>query len=101
MRRRLRDNLFWVACLLSFLLIVAPALSVIISVFHQAAPSLSLSLLTKPTTGTGGGLQNAILGSLLLLLGVLVVAGTIGVAAGIYLAEFSSSRLGGVLRFLS
>ncbi len=99
MRRTLRNRLFWGLCILAFLLIIAPALSVLISVFHQAAPSLGLSLLTKGTNG--GGLQNAILGSLLLLVGVLIVAGTIGVAAGIYLAEFSSSRLGGLLRFLS
>ena len=37
------------------------------------------------------GLQNAILGTLLLLVGVLIIAGTIGVGAGIYLAEFGGA----------
>lgn len=99
--RRGRDRVFWAVCGLGLALIVAPALSVLISVFHQAAPSLSLSLLTNPTNGDHGGLANAILGTLLLLLGVLIIAGTVGVAAGIYLAEFATPRGGAVLRFCS
>jgi phosphate transport system permease protein len=97
--RNLRDYVFWGCCTLAFILIVSPALSVLISVFHQAAPSFGWSLFTKKTPENG--LQNAILGTLLLLLGVLIIAGTIGVTAGIYLAEFSSPKSGGVLRFLS
>ncbi|MDQ6785100.1 MAG: phosphate ABC transporter permease PstA [Actinomycetota bacterium] len=101
LRRRLRDNVFWALCLLAFALIVAPALSVLVSVFHQAAPAFSLDLFTKPTAGDHGGLSNAILGTLMLLLGVLIIAGTVGVCAGVYLAEFSSPKIGRVLRFFS
>lgn len=101
LRRRLGDKFFWFVCLSAFALIMAPALSVLVSVFHQAAPSLSLSLLTQPTKGDHGGLRNAIFGTLLLLVGVLAFAGTVGVAAGIYLAEFASPRAGRVLRFFS
>jgi phosphate transport system permease protein len=32
---------------------------------------------------------------------VLIIAGVVGVGAGVYLAEYSTSRLGGVLRFMS
>ncbi|MGH9078187.1 MAG: PstA family ABC transporter permease [Acidimicrobiales bacterium] len=99
-RRRARDWALWIACGLSFALIAAPALSVIFSVFHRAWPGLDLSLLTRRTVVTAG-LQNAILGTLVLLLGVLVVAGTVGVAAGIWLAELAPPRTGSVLRFLS
>jgi phosphate transport system permease protein len=99
-RRRARDWVFWALCILAFVVIAAPALSVLISVFHQAAPGLDLSLFTK-TTVTTAGLRNAILGTLVLLLGVLIVAGIIGVAAGVWLAEFAPGRLGGTLRFLS
>jgi phosphate transport system permease protein len=98
--RRLGDRLFWGLCGLAFALIAAPCLSVIISVFHQAAPGFGLSLITD-TTQTTAGLQNAILGTLLLLLGVLTVAGTVGVAAGVWLAELAPPRLGAPLRFLS
>ncbi len=99
--RRTRNRIFWGLCVVAFAFIVLPAVSIIISVFHQAWPSLSPRLLTQPTQGDHGGLQNAILGTLLLLLGVLIVAGTIGVTGGVYLAEFASSRLGSVLRFFS
>jgi phosphate transport system permease protein len=100
-RRSTTDRIFWGLGFLAFAIIIAPSISVIISVFHQAWGSLSWHLLTTPTEGTGGGLENAILGTLLLLLGVLVIAGTIGVSAGIFLAEYSTGRFGRVLRFLS
>lgn len=99
-RRRATDRLFWGACGLAFALIAAPSISVIASVFHQAFPVLGWSLFAH-TTHVIGGLQNAILGSLLLLVGVLIVAGTIGVAGGIYLAEFATGRTERVLRFFS
>lgn len=98
-RRQLTDRLFWAACGLAFLLIAAPAISVLVSVFHQALPALGWQLFTH-TTHTNG-LENAILGTLLLLLGVLIVAGTVGVAAGIYLAEFATGRTEKLLRFFS
>jgi phosphate transport system permease protein len=99
LRRRLADRLFWLLCGLAFLAIAAPAISVLVSVFHQALPALGWQLFTKRTDSTG--LQNAILGSLLLLVGVFVMAGTIGVGAGIYLAEFASGRTERLLRFFS
>lgn len=86
-------------CGLAFLLIAAPAVSMLVSVFHQALPALGWSLFTKRTNSIG--LQNAILGTLVLLVGVLVVAGSIGVAAGVYLAEYASGRSEKLLRFFS
>jgi phosphate transport system permease protein len=107
-RRLIKDKIFWGLCGLAFVLIAAPSISILISVFHQALPALGWQLFTH-TTGAGGGvsqsgasgLQNAILGTLYLLLGVLIVAGTIGVAAGIYLAEYATGRSERVLRFFS
>ena len=98
-RRRLTDRIFWALCALGFVLIAAPSVSMIVSVIHQAWPALGWSLFSQNTHGIG--LQNAILGSLLLLVGVLIVAGTIGVAAGIYLAEYASGRSERLLRFFS
>jgi phosphate transport system permease protein len=95
----LGDRVFWLACGLAFAVIAAPSLSVLISVFHQAFPAIGWQLFTKRTNTTG--LQNAILGSLLLLGGVLVMAGTIGIGAGLYLAEFATGRIGSFLRFFS
>lgn len=98
-RRKLRNAVFWGLCGLALAGIVAPAVSMLVSVFHQAAPVLGWSLLTHRTDAHG--IENAILGTLWLLLGVLVVAGTIGVAGGIYLAEFGQGRTARTLRFFS
>ncbi|HET6964801.1 MAG TPA: phosphate ABC transporter permease PstA [Acidimicrobiales bacterium] len=100
-RRHMTDWTFWALCGLGFVLIAAPSVSVLVAVIHQAWPSLSTDLFTKSTSGNGAGLQNAIFGTLLLLLGVLIVAGSVGVAAGIYLAEYASGRSEHVLRFFS
>jgi len=94
--------IFWVLCGLALLLIITPAVAVVVSVLVKAAPALRWSLLTNTTGDTANpGLQNAILGTLVLCLGVLVVAGSIGVLGGIYLAEFATGRLGSVLRSAS
>jgi phosphate transport system permease protein len=99
--RQVRDRLFWALCGLAFVVIAAPCIWVLISIFHQAWPQLGWHLISKNTNGVGGGLRNAIEGTLVLLVGVLIVAGIIGVAAGIYVAEFAPPRLGRVLRFFS
>ena len=101
MSRTLRNRLFFAACGLAFACIAAPAVSLLYSVFAKAAPAFGAALFTHPTNGSGGGLENAILGTLLLLVGVLIVAGSIGVAAGIYLAEYAPARVAGRLRLLS
>ena len=98
-RRKLQDWAFWATGGLAFVLIVAPAISIIVSVVHQALPALGWSLFTQRTNGVG--IQNAILGSLLLLAGVAIIGGSIGISAGVYLAEFATGRSEKVLRFFS
>ncbi len=88
--------LFWGLCLLSLALVIAPSLAIIASLLQQSWPALNINLFTN-TTATNG-LQNAILGSLLLMAGILVVAGPIGIAGGIYLAEFAPPTRAGILR---
>ncbi len=66
------------------------------SLLEQSAPALNLHLMTA-TTATNG-LQNTILGSVLLMAGILVVAGPVGIAGGIWLAEFAGPVRDGVLR---
>ncbi len=83
--------------------VVGPALLLIINVAAQAIPHWSWSVLTTVPLGNGGGLENAVLGTLVIMLGVLLLGGTTGVLAGIFLAEFVSvnrrgKERGGVLR---
>jgi phosphate transport system permease protein len=97
--RQVRSSAFWLLCGLALAIIVAPALAIIIGIISAAAPALSPSLLTH-TTQTDG-LQNAIVGTLVLSLGVLITAGTVGVLGGLYIAEFAPPRVASVLRFFS
>ena len=61
----------------------------------------ALSVLTTITQGTGGGLLNAIEGTLVLSVGALLLAVPFGVAAGIYSAEYRFSRWAVTIRFLA
>ena len=80
-RRRLDDRLAR-ADLRALLLIMAPAAWVLISIVAKAVPHWQWSVLWTPLTATGGGLRDQILGTLILMLGVFIIAGTIGVLAG-------------------
>ncbi len=91
-----RDLGFWALCFLALAVVVAPSLAMVGTLLQQAGPALSLHLLTATTANNG--LQNAVLGSLLIMLGVLLVAGPIGVLGGIYLAEFAPIGRAGLLR---
>ncbi|MDQ3755036.1 MAG: phosphate ABC transporter permease PstA [Acidobacteriota bacterium] len=65
--------------------------------------SLNLQFLTdipRPV-GEGGGIGNAIVGSLILLALASVVGLPLGIAAGVYLAEFGTNRFGDAVRFIA
>jgi len=65
--------------------------------------SLNLQFLTdipRPV-GEGGGIGNAIVGSIILLALASVTGLPLGIAAGIYLAEFGTGRFGGAVRFVA
>lgn len=68
----------------------------------QGISSLSFSFLIdspKPV-GEGGGIGNAILGSLVLLLLASVIGLPLGIAIGIYLSEFGTGKFGSLVRFM-
>jgi phosphate transport system permease protein len=71
----------------------------------KGAGALSLSMFTQDTPAAGsegGGLRNAILGSLMIVGLSTLVSTPVGVLAGIYLAEYGErSRFGQITRFVS
>ncbi len=71
----------------------------------QGLSALRPSIFTEITPGpgsVGGGLANAMAGSLILTFLGIVVATPVGVMAGTYLAEYSGrSKLGGTIRFVN
>jgi phosphate transport system permease protein len=97
--RHVKAYLFWAFCAISLAIIIIPAVDIIVSILRAAIPAMTPEILTQTTAH--GGLQNAILGTLLLGVGVLVTAAPVGILGGLYIAEFASPRVASVLRFFS
>jgi phosphate transport system permease protein len=94
-RRRISGVGFRIYTYLSLLLILAPAAWLLISVVTHALPHWKWGVLTQPLKGQTGGLRDQILGTLIIMAGVLVMAGTVGVLAGIHLSELAKTRKSG------
>jgi phosphate transport system permease protein len=93
--RRVSAIVFRAFTFLSLILIIGPAIWVLAGVVARAVPHWQWSVLTTKLTGQTGGLRDQILGTLVIMLGVLIVAGTVGVLAGIHLSELSKPRRNG------
>ena len=97
-RRKTVNALFWAACLSCLAVVVTPTLWMLIGVVDRAVPVFHFSVLVQDTQGNGGGLRNAIVGTVVLGLGVMLFGGTVSVLAGIYLSEFATGRRRSILR---
>ena len=97
-RRRCVNSLFWTACFCCLAMVIGPTLWMLIGVVGRALPVFHFSVLTQDSQGNGGGLRNAIIGTAVLGLGVMLVGGTVSVLAGVYLSEFATGRTRSVLR---
>ncbi len=93
-RRRVFAALFRAGTFLALGLVLAPAAWVLAGVVAKAAPHWHWSVLWTPLVSGNGGLEGPLVGTLVLMAGVLVIAGTVGVLAGIHLAELSRPRRG-------
>lgn len=91
-RRRAFTVLFRVGTFVALGVVVAPAVWVLVGVVAKAAPHWHWRVLWSPLVSGAGGLEGPLVGTLILMAGVLLVAGTIGVLAGVHLAELSRPR---------
>ena len=97
-RRKIVNALFWLACFSGLAVVIAPTLWMLVGVVGRALPVFRFSVLVQDTQGNGGGLRNAIVGTAVLGLGIMLVGGTVSVLAGIYLSEFAAGRARSILR---
>ena len=84
-------------------LVTAVLLLIIAYIAIRGVSSLSIEFLTdtpKPV-GEGGGIGNAIVGSVIMTLLAAVIGLPIGVAAGVYLAEYGRNWYGNAVRFVA
>ncbi len=103
-RRRRTDRMARLLAWLATLVALAFLASILVTLLYLGVPGLKPAVFTTVTKapGSGGGLANAIVGSLVQTgLGTLV--GTpIGIMVGTYLAEYAgTSALGNAVRFVS
>jgi phosphate transport system permease protein len=76
-------------------LCILPLIAVLVYILIKGFSSINLDLFTQlppPPGGVGGGIGNAMLGSIIVTSIAALIAIPIGVGAGIYLAEFSTGR---------
>ncbi len=106
LRRKIVNRFMVTLLVLTALLATVPLFSVFIYVCQQGLPALGLSFFTelpKPVGELGGGMANAIVGSLIIVTLGSVIGIPVGIATGVYLSEYGSgqkaNRLASVLRF--
>ena len=97
-RRKSVNALFWAACFCCLAMVIAPTLWMLVRVIGRALPVFHFSVLVQDTQGNGGGLRNAIIGTVVLCIGVMLVGGIVSVLTGIYLSEFATGRTRSILR---
>ncbi|HVY76201.1 MAG TPA: phosphate ABC transporter permease PstA [Puia sp.] len=76
--------------------ITLPLMAIIIYIFREGITKINWTFLThlpKPVGETGGGIANALIGSILIVLAASVIAVPLGILCGIYLSENKTSRL--------
>jgi phosphate transport system permease protein len=93
--RRIRGFFFKALTVISLVFVIGPSVWLITDVVVRAVPHWQWSVLTTVPLGVGGGLENAILGTLVIMVGVLLIAGTVGVLTGIHFAELQRPRRSG------
>ncbi|HMO81139.1 MAG TPA: phosphate ABC transporter permease PstA [Pyrinomonadaceae bacterium] len=88
------------ACAISVTLIL---LIILAYIAYQGVTSISIEFLidTPKPVGEGGGIGNAIVGSAMMTLLAALIGLPIGIAAGVYLAEFGKNWYGNIVRFVA
>jgi phosphate transport system permease protein len=102
--RKIKSALASTIAFVSAILVIAPLGLVFFHLLVNGAGSVNWDFFTKlpaPVGAVGGGMANAIVGSLELLALASVIGIPIGVLGGVYLAEYGSARINSILRFLA
>jgi phosphate transport system permease protein len=106
LRARLRyvgDGLATTLAVLSTILVILPLVAIFVYLLVRGASSVNLDFFTripKPVGEAGGGMANAIVGSATLLAIASLLGVPVGIAGGVYLAEFGrGTKLANAIRF--
>jgi len=102
LRRRVTDHVMTGVAILTVVIVLAPLVAIFGYLLYRGVGSMNWAFFTetpKPVGEQGGGMANAIVGSIVILGIASLIGVPFGVGAGIYLAEFGRNRLGKAIRF--
>jgi phosphate transport system permease protein len=104
LRRRAMDRLMTGVAALTVVLVLLPLGAIFAYLIYKGAGSINWAFLTqtpKPVGEPGGGMANAIVGSMVILAIASLMGVPFGIGAGIYLSEYGRNRYGDIVRFVS
>ena len=102
LRRRLSNGLALGLITMAALIVTVPLFLILGTVVQRGLGALNWAFLTqipKPIGEEGGGMGNAIAGSMLLLGFASLIGIPLGIGAGVFLAEYGRNKFGNVVRF--
>jgi phosphate transport system permease protein len=102
--RKTKGRIFEGLCMLAAFLGVGVLIAIFIYIAIKGLGAINLNFFTKtpvPVGETGGGISNAIVGTLLIVAIASVIALPLGIGAGTYLAEFGHGSFSDVVRLLA
>ena len=101
--RKFTNNLVSGLAMLATALVLVPLAAILVYLFYKGFSSLNLDFFTKMPASpgeAGGGMANSIIGSGIILALASMMGIPVGIAAGVYLAEFGRGKmLGNAIRF--
>src|SRR6202795_4264669 len=104
LRRRLTDHAMTSVAALTVLVVLLPLFAIFTYLIYKGIGSINLAFLTqtpKPVGEPGGGMVNAIVGSMVILSIASVLGVPFGIGAGVFLSEYGRNRFGDIVRFVS
>jgi len=101
MRRRITSVIGWLLTGSALALLSSAMIWILAMVFFRGVGAMSIDLFTTVTQGNGGGLLNAIEGTVVLSFGALLLAVPFGLAAGAYVSEYPHGYWAPTVRFLA
>jgi len=102
LRRKLTNGLAVGLITLAALVVTVPLFLILGTVIYRGASGLNWEFFTqipKPIGEVGGGMANAIIGSVMLLGLASLIGVPLGIGAGVYLAEYGRNKAGNIVRF--
>jgi phosphate transport system permease protein len=103
-RRRVVNGMMTGIVALAALITTLPLLFILFHLVREGASAINGDFFThmpKPPGEVGGGMANAIVGTLIIIGIACAIGLPIGIGAGLYLAEFRRTKLADVVRFLA